>query len=887
MNVRKATRLKWAAAFKRAGHKIIRNTGYKIPYWSDVNRSPLTKQIIINHCSGDDGNFSVVLPDNFLVLDVDTKRQVNGDWVPVEGAGQSLSKIADILKKQQSQSLRVVTRRGYHFYVKNPQAEKFNVCSDTLRGVEVFSTGSIVSLPGSFFPLGDNQHGYYESNLDVKPEMKFWDLDADLAMLLPRKRLATDVELGHGETSSDGRLNLSDEEYHSLLRSVPPTAYRDQYQQWLRYGMAFSRCCSDKDAAKEVWLDWCQSDEYYTAQSHRDDNEKKWHTFPKDEDYGGIVHIGTFIRMTQDQGSKALGKILAAREASESKQLLKSRICSLKQSVSSVDIESYDPKEAKPLIYKHRRLAKLESASLASYDEKAEVIEQANEDVFLDEIEEIIHDNNKHLFSHLDQIVCFRPDRHIVNRDNLGAELGRFLSVFRMKPEPKTDGYLQVQTKIGPSSASLISGVVWGNLLPKVTKVIDRPFIPSSGELVSEVGFHQSSGVYNTGTRWMPKVRDDLTQAECKRLMRNVDRYVKEFPFDTAFDKATWYSCLFSAFLCNEPVKPRPAVMLEGSQPSLGKSTLGLLLGIMTSGVTMPPLTMSNNKDEFRKMITSIIIESSSESFLYFDNMKNGEEIGSDFLDRLITSSRYSDRILGASVRCQIDFDRMLLFTGNNISISDSSDTLRRMLSIRLHYHGNADDRKGFTNFNGVDLLKESAMEESPRLHSILLSVAASAGKRGVFDRDIKPMKSFDYFTRRCINLNSWLGMPNILDSPNLPKNVAKASGAVLLQDWSVKCKLAEIFYHVFGEQEFSANEVFQAFDSLAQVASEKSSTLTDSDIKSILEFAFPVIKKGAIIKYLYRMSEGQYEGFDIVRSTRTNPRGSHVDYMRISRSKR
>jgi len=170
--------------------------------------------------------------------------------------------------------------------------------------------------------------------------------------------------------------------------------------------------------------------------------------------------------------------------------------------------------------------------------------------------------------------------------------------------------------------------------------------------IYSNPGFNENHKIYYLGEK--------ITTQNSGHLIKILD----SFPFESEVDKLNLIGFLLGLFFTNDFMGNRPALIIKGDQPSLGKTTLAVIIGIIATGKE-PHISSFHNEDEMRKQITSIL---SSKSIITIDNIKmgsNNNSISSPFLERLITVPTFEERILGGNILFKRKNDFLVLFTLN------------------------------------------------------------------------------------------------------------------------------------------------------------------------------------------------------------------------------
>jgi hypothetical protein len=179
-----------------------------------------------------------------------------------------------------------------------------------------------------------------------------------------------------------------------------------------------------------------------------------------------------------------------------------------------------------------------------------------------------------------------------------------------------------------------------------------------------------------------------------------------------------------------------------------------------------------------RKKITSIAI--AGDRLILLDNLEG--IFGNDSLDRVLTSTRWKDRVLGKSEQVDLPILACWYGTGNNVAVG--AETVRRIIHIRLDV---LDERPEARRDFKHPALMAWIHENRPRLLIDAVTILAAFCKAGKPETDLTPYGSFDGWSRLVREAVVWVGLPD----PCLTRNkLAELSDTVgdtlgqLVQAW-------------------------------------------------------------------------------------------------------
>lgn len=122
-----------------------------------------------------------------------------------------------------------------------------------------------------------------------------------------------------------------------------------------------------------------------------------------------------------------------------------------------------------------------------------------------------------------------------------------------------------------------------------------------------------------------------------------------------------------------------PGILIDAPTRGTGKTLTAEVLVVASTGDGPATYTWPmNDEDEARKMMTTVL--SYAPPVVLFDNVRG--ELRSALLEKILTSTRHDDRLLGLNKHASLPVTTMLLFTANNLQLGGDLD--RRMVRIRL-----------------------------------------------------------------------------------------------------------------------------------------------------------------------------------------------------------
>ena len=226
----------------------------------------------------------------------------------------------------------------------------------------------------------------------------------------------------------------------------------------------------------------------------------------------------------------------------------------------------------------------------------------------------------------------------------------------------------------------------------KLEAVTTAPVFLADGSILQTRGYNAQARLFLEPSV-LVDVANEPTLADAQHAVAVFRDLVCDFEFATPADFASWLAGVLSPLVKSATNNaPAPLICVSASSPGAGKTKLANLISLIVTGAEAE-VRPYNPRDvgEWGKRLTSFVKAASPVSL--FDNC-NGP-IGDEGLDRLITSSTWSDRILGASDAPALPCVSTWVATGNNIE--PVGDTVRRVLLCRIEVNTERpQERSGF-----------------------------------------------------------------------------------------------------------------------------------------------------------------------------------------------
>lgn len=238
--------------------------------------------------------------------------------------------------------------------------------------------------------------------------------------------------------------------------------------------------------------------------------------------------------------------------------------------------------------------------------------------------------------------------------------------------------------------------------LPEIRLFTSNPVFTEDWRLTGS-GYDPATGIFYAG----PPVaaRSDTTR---------LDTLLAEFCFKTAGDRTNFVGVLLTALLVTRFIGAKPALLLNGNQPGLGKSILAQIVAIVRDGRSSETASYNPNDEEFEKRLGAIVKRGATT--IIIDNAKGrggrSPRIDSACLERSITDPILSYRLLGQSKEIRAENSHIFCITANSPDVSP--DLVSRSVIVNLFHEGNPKRRRfemadpeGYAERHRTELLGE------------------------------------------------------------------------------------------------------------------------------------------------------------------------------------
>ncbi len=281
--------------------------------------------------------------------------------------------------------------------------------------------------------------------------------------------------------------------------------------------------------------------------------------------------------------------------------------------------------------------------------------------------------------------------------------------------------------------------------------VVEYPVIRKDGTLVCKPGYDESTGVYYAPHGEIPTVPENPTHANAWAAWNVLRETVCDFPFTGPAHESSWLAAFLTPLARFAFRGPAPMFLLEANIPGAGKGLLADTISIPLTGQEFACSAYTAEDDEMQKRVTTIAME--GDKLVLLDNISG--PFGGSTVDLMLTSVRWTGRILGSNTSANVPLWATWYATGNNIQFV--GDILRRICPCRLSSKlSNPEDRQEFAHQN----LRQWVKDNRAKLLTAALTILRAYFVAGApVSKDVKAWGSYEEWSRIVRNAVVWLGL--------------------------------------------------------------------------------------------------------------------------------
>jgi hypothetical protein len=213
---------------------------------------------------------------------------------------------------------------------------------------------------------------------------------------------------------------------------------------------------------------------------------------------------------------------------------------------------------------------------------------------------------------------------------------------------------------------------------PELKGIVEIPVLRKDGSVLKTPGYDSASCLFFHPCGGVPNIPENAAKDDAVAAARFILDVMSDFPFqdDASRDNA---AALLLSTIVKEIAGLVPIALIDAPTKGTGKTRLAQSASIVATGRETPLSPEVRDEEEWRKQITSLLI--ADRPVVILDNLER--TLSSGQLAAVLTTSEWSDRILGKSEVTHLHSRAIWIATGNNIRLG--GDIARRAYWIRLN----------------------------------------------------------------------------------------------------------------------------------------------------------------------------------------------------------
>lgn len=206
--------------------------------------------------------------------------------------------------------------------------------------------------------------------------------------------------------------------------------------------------------------------------------------------------------------------------------------------------------------------------------------------------------------------------------------------------------------------------------VPEIEGLLHQPSIAPNGDILADAGNHAGMEAQFDPRAWT------AYEGEGVEALGELRALLRDFPFASELDESAALAAILTAVA--RPMLPTaPAFLIRAHDLGTGKSYLAELIASFADADVMMRRWAQRGEEQDKTLLAALIEGRPS---CVFDNLTCNWQ--SPTLAAILTSGRYSDRVLGTSSSASVSTRCLYLASGNNVSAV--KDLSRRVVTVEL-----------------------------------------------------------------------------------------------------------------------------------------------------------------------------------------------------------
>jgi hypothetical protein len=291
---------------------------------------------------------------------------------------------------------------------------------------------------------------------------------------------------------------------------------------------------------------------------------------------------------------------------------------------------------------------------------------------------------------------------------------------------------------------------------PELRGIVEVPVLREDGSVLKTPGYDSLSRLYYNPAGLVPDIPDNATQEDAITAARFVLDILSDFPFQDDASRDNAIGLLLSVIV-KEISGLVPIAMIDAPTKGTGKTRLAQIASIIATGRETPLSPEVRDEEEWRKQITALLI--ADRQIVIIDNIERTLRSGQ--LAAALTTSEWSDRLLGKSEALHLHSRAVWIATGNNIRLG--GDIARRAYWIRLDSNLPRPWLRDSRYFKRE--LPSWAVGHRAEIAGALLTMASAWLRNGKPEWTRRPLGGYEAWSRTVGGILEYCGMTDFLSN--------------------------------------------------------------------------------------------------------------------------
>lgn len=333
-----------------------------------------------------------------------------------------------------------------------------------------------------------------------------------------------------------------------------------------------------------------------------------------------------------------------------------------------------------------------------------------------------------------------------VTADWLSLHLGRSADWYGTR-QNKDGEWIEFKKDVNERIArNIMADSPWEGL-PLLEGVINAPIVTLDGRIIQTPGYDSGTGLlFQPNGTTFPTIPDAPTKEDAWEALQILKEPFKDFPFEDDVARSVALSAAITGVV-RKAVDIAPMFINDAPTPSSGKTLLATIPALIATGIGPMILAPAENPESEKKALFSALLEGAMS--IVIDNVSG--DFGSNTLNSIITTTEYSDRVLGVSKNSKVKTNSLMLATGNNFVVV--GDMGARTLICRIDPKVESPDSRRFDRH-----LPTWIPANRGALVKAVLTIVKAYLTAGCPDMGVENYGRFDQWQKLCRFPLIWLG---------------------------------------------------------------------------------------------------------------------------------